>query len=100
MSRLLSPPLLFRLAAMLLVTLIITGLAISTSTAKFGPSYSVAWYTIDGGGGISTGDTYSLMGTFGQPDAGMHSGTGYALTGGFWAWMWRYLGFLPLIKRP
>ena len=46
------------------------------------------------------GDTYTLMGTIGQPDAGSHSGTGYDLTGGFWAWVARYLGYLPFIKRP
>jgi len=40
--------------------------------------------TIDGGGGTSTGGSYELSGTIGQPDAGQMSGGSYALTGGFW----------------
>jgi hypothetical protein len=89
MNKLLSPPLLFRIVTMLVVAVTVAGLAFSAASAS-----------IDGGGGTSTGDSYSLMGTIGQPDAGSNSGTGYDLTGGFWAWMWRYLGYLPLIKRP
>lgn len=48
--------------------------------------YSIDWYTIDGGGGTSTGGLYSISGTIGQPDAGetMTGGT-YSLTGGFWS---------------
>jgi hypothetical protein len=48
-------------------------------------NYSIDWSTIDGGGGRSTGGTYSLTGTIGQPDAGTMSGGRYSLTGGFWA---------------
>ena len=49
-------------------------------------TYSIDWFTIDGGGGTSTGGVYSLSGTIGQPDAGgpMTGGT-YSLVGGFWA---------------
>ena len=44
------------------------------------------WYTVDGGGGTSTGGVYSVSGTIGQPDAGgPMSGGGFSLTGGFWA---------------
>lgn len=101
MNKLLSPPLLFRLAVLLVMALVIAGLAISAASASIQANgYSVSWYTFDGGGGSSTGGGYTLMGTIGQPDAGTHSGTGYALTGGFWAWVARYLGFLPLIVRP
>lgn len=47
--------------------------------------YAVTWYTIDGGGGTSTGATYSISGTIGQPDAGpTMTGSTYAVTGGFW----------------
>src|ERR1041385_7115003 len=38
--------------------------------SAFGQSYSIEWFTIDGGGGTSTGGVYSLGGTIGQPDAG------------------------------
>jgi hypothetical protein len=33
-------------------------------------SYFIDWYTIDGGGGTSTGGVYSVSGTIGRPDAG------------------------------
>ena len=48
-------------------------------------NYSVDWFTIDGGGGTSTGGAYSVSGTIGQPDAGQMSGGPYALAGGFWS---------------
>ena len=52
----------------------------------FAQSYSIDWSTIDGGGGTSTGGTYSVSGTIGQPDAsGAMSGGNYSVTGGFWA---------------
>ena len=46
--------------------------------------YSISWYTIDGGGGTSSGGPYQLTGTTGQPDAGYHDGGPYELLGGFW----------------
>lgn len=49
--------------------------------------YSIEWYTIDSGGGTSTGGLYTVSGTLGQSDAGEEalSGSGFSLTGGFWA---------------
>src|SRR5262245_6756382 len=47
-------------------------------------SYLIDWFTIDGGGGTSSGGSYSLSGTIGQPDAGTLSGGNYTLEGGFW----------------
>lgn len=48
--------------------------------------YAIDWYTIDGGGGTSTGGVYSISGTIGQPDAGtVMTGGDYSLTGGFWS---------------
>ena len=49
-------------------------------------SYNIDWYKIAGGGGTSTGATYQVTGTIGQPDAGgAMSGGNYSLTGGFWS---------------
>jgi hypothetical protein len=48
-------------------------------------NYSIDWFTIDGGGGSSTGGVYAVSGTIGQPDAGVMSGGPYSLTGGFWS---------------
>jgi hypothetical protein len=47
-------------------------------------SFSIDWFTIDGGGGTSAGGVYSLSGSIGQPDAGTMSGGNYTLDGGFW----------------
>lgn len=46
---------------------------------------SISWYTIDGGGGTSSGGVYSVSGTIGQPDAGgPMTGGSFSLYGGFW----------------
>ncbi len=45
---------------------------------------SVMWHTVDGGGGASQGSTFTVRGTFGQPDAGAMAGGSYTLSGGFW----------------
>jgi hypothetical protein len=47
-------------------------------------AYSIDWFTIDGGGGTSSGAVYSISGTVGQADAGTMSGGSYSLAGGFW----------------
>lgn len=46
---------------------------------------SISWYTIDGGGGTSTGGAFTLNGTIGQPDAGTLSAGAFTLAGGFWS---------------
>jgi hypothetical protein len=48
--------------------------------------YFIDWYKVAGGGGTSTGGTYQVSGTVGQPDAsGAMTGGSYSLTGGFWS---------------
>ncbi len=48
--------------------------------------YSINWFKVAGGGGTSTGGTYQVSGTIGQPDAGgPMTGGSYSLTGGFWS---------------
>src|SRR5471032_1412450 len=52
----------------------------------FAQQYSIDWYKISGGGGTSTGATYQVSGTIGQPDAGgAMSGGNFSVTGGFWS---------------
>ena len=47
--------------------------------------FEVSRSTIDGGGVMqSTGGSFELSGTIGQPDAGQMSGGSLELTGGFW----------------
>ena len=56
---------------------------------------------LDGGGGASSGGSYTLTGTAGQPDAGRLSGGTYTIGGGFWASLGGALQqlFLPLVRR-
>lgn len=48
-------------------------------------NFAINWFTVDGGGGTSTGAVYSVSGTIGQPDAGgPMTSAQYSVTGGFW----------------
>ncbi len=48
--------------------------------------YEISWYTIDGGGGTSSGGGFELSGTIGQHDAGATLSAGaFELAGGFWS---------------
>jgi hypothetical protein len=74
--------------------------------AQSGGGYDLTWNTVDNGGAtFSQGGGYSLGGTLGQPDAGLLSGGGYTLAGGFWAGGGRipvpeeYHLYLPLVMR-
>jgi hypothetical protein len=87
----------FTLAALLVgtVLLMIGGGAVAQE------GYDLSWWTADGGGEtFSTGGNYSLGGTVGQPDAGLLTGPGYTLTGGFWSGAGGpYRVYLPLVMR-
>jgi hypothetical protein len=48
-------------------------------------NFAIDWFTLAGGGGASAGGVYSVSGTVGQPEAGIHSGGNYSLSGGFWS---------------
>ncbi|MHC4085028.1 MAG: hypothetical protein ACYSWZ_06730 [Planctomycetota bacterium] len=63
----------------ILVALLVLGLIVSSSWGQF----DLSWYTIDGGGGRSSGGPYELLFTIGQPDAAWSSGGDYELLGGF-----------------
>jgi hypothetical protein len=60
------------------------GILFAISLSLHAQQYSIDWFTIDGGGGTSSGGGYTLSGTIGQPDAGTLSGGSYVLEGGFW----------------
>ena len=61
-------------------------LSLMIPAVGFAQQYSIDWYKVAGGGGTSTGGTYSVSGTIGQHDAGgPMTGGNYSLTGGFWA---------------
>jgi hypothetical protein len=74
----------------------------SVALAQSGGGYDLSWNTVDGGGyTFSAGGDYTLGGTAGQPDAGLLSGGGYVLGGGFWSGgaVARYRLYLPLVLR-
>ena len=80
-------------------------LGAATAWAQTGGGFDLGWLTIDGGGDTVTGGGYTLMGSFGQPEAVSQSGGGYTLEGGFWPGAMaadsppQSRVFLPLIQR-
>ena len=58
--------------------------AVATVLGQAGGQYDLSWWTVDGGGGESTGGSYAMAGTIGQPDASALAGDPYTLAGGFW----------------
>ncbi len=66
-----------------IVTSVLLGAAwlVPPSVAK---NLDLSWYTIDAGGGTSAGQNYTIVGTIGQPDAGVLTGNTLELRGGFW----------------
>ena len=74
----------------------------SDAATALSAGYDLSWYTIDGGGAtFSTGGSYSLGGSIGQPDAG-------SLSGGSYHAQWWVLGrhvdrqlriYLPLVRK-
>lgn len=47
---------------------------------------TITSFTVDSGGGSSSGSGFSVSGTLGQPEAGPASaaGSGFSVAGGFW----------------
>jgi hypothetical protein len=70
----------------LILLSILAGLPlISDVHSSASPEYRIDWWTIDGGGAISsTGGDFSLSGTIGQPENGTSSAGNFAVSGGFW----------------
>ena len=62
----------------------LTLLVVLLFSAGAAMGFEIAWYTVDGGGGTSSGGSFEMSGTAGQPDAGAMGGESYVLTGGYW----------------
>ena len=60
-------------------------LLLGTASAVRAQNVSLDWRVIGGGGGTSTGGTFSVSGTIGQPVTGVSQGGSFTLTGGFWS---------------
>ena len=70
------------LLLLILFSLLLVGSGLVTANGGL----SLDWYSLDGGGGLSVGDEYDLMGVVGQHDVGTTaSGGTYELDGGFLA---------------
>ena len=52
--------------------------------AQPGGDFSLAWWTVDGGGCESAGGEFAVSGSMGQADAGVLAGGDFEITGGFW----------------
>ena len=66
--------------------LTIFGIGLLGANSVEAQSFSIDWFTIDGGGGVSSAGGFELVGTIGQPDTGpTMTGGGFAISGGFWA---------------
>lgn len=93
------------LRSLCLQALMVAGVLLLTAaiaTAQTGGGYDLSWNTVDGGGGTSSSGSYGLSGTAGQPDAGVLSGGGYTLGGGFWGGNVVSMAqqiYLPLVLR-
>ena len=63
-------------------------LAVTFSAIAQSDTFDVPWFSVDGGGGTSTGGEFTLSGSIGQPDAGTLSGGEFTVRGGFQAGSW------------
>jgi len=75
----------FKMKTMKLLFFLGSCLIASMALSARAQTYDLSWFSIDGGGGTSSGGTYSVTGTIGQPDSGVLSGGNYSIVGGFWS---------------
>jgi hypothetical protein len=68
-----------------------SGAALHAARGQSDGSFDLSWNTIDGGGGISSGSSvfgaFAVVGTAGQPDAGIMNSDGFSINGGFWGFV-------------
>src|SRR5262249_51498768 len=70
-----------KLAALAAALIVAAALLARTHAAG---EFAIDWYSIDGGGSRSSGGSFVLNGSLGQPDAQILSGGTFSLAGGFW----------------
>ena len=69
----------------LLIATVLAAVATQAGGVAEEQVFEISRFTIDGGGDmLSVGGGFELSGTVGQPDAGVLSGGGLTLAGGFW----------------
>lgn len=83
-----------------ILTALLALTVVATAAGPLADSFSIPWWTVDGGGGSSQGGAYTLKGTVGQADAGTISGGNFSLTGGYWSiTMVVFRIYLPVTQR-
>lgn len=88
----------------IVTALLLLLLTTMTVAAQSGGTVDLTWSSIDGGGGVSSGNGFTLISTIGQGEAGTLQGGPYTLSGGFLAGsslplMTNYRVHLPVIVR-
>ena len=66
------------------VVLVLSSAALVALASTASAQLTIPSYTVDCGGGRSTGASFAVMGTAGQSDAGRLSGGSFTISGGFW----------------
>ena len=89
-------------ALFLLLAVTPTLVPITPALAQGGDEYELSWFTVGGGGEMSSADgTFGLSATAGEPATGKLSNGEYSLDGGFWgsgALDLLYI-YLPVIQK-
>ena len=75
------------------ISVIAAAIALVAAPRAFA-QFDIPWHTIDGGGGVCSAGNFTVMGTIGQPDAGVVSGGNFTIESGFWP------GVLALQQTP
>lgn len=81
----------------ILFLLLLTAASLTLAQAN---SFTLDWWTVEGGGGMSGNGRYTLQATIGQPDAGEMRNGRYALLAGYWDISSQYPVYLPVAIRP
>ena len=77
-------------------------LVATASAAIAAAGYTLDWWTVDSGGGLSqdAAQQYTLQGGVGQPDAASSAGDSYTLQGGFWSGgAVEFVQYLPVVLK-
>ena len=69
------------------------GISLLLTVSAAAQDYRIDWYSINGGGGTSTGGVFTLSGTIGQSAVDTLAGGNYLLESGFW-------GGIVAIQQP
>lgn len=91
-----------RIKTAIILTVVLLCLAVGSAfLAAPEGGYAIPWWTVDGGGGMSSGGDYVLVGTAGQPEAYTMSAAfgSYVVEGGFWVAETLYEVYLPILVK-